>query len=295
MSIKFKEKTNANITDNYENTPICGIITATGENPNPIGGFLGLWLIESDDVASAGYGFVNGFSIEHRAGGDDMTGGRQGLQVNLTLTNPSNSNNTNRNYVGATFQGISEQGDGGVLGNEKGAFFGSNMVGWIKKFVQGVLHVAGGESDVIAEFGSQVKHKTGHTISSHALDKVHGDSTDAGIGITSQNGGVGFRDGITFSDFGGASPISSGGKIINTHLPGTTIQTGIDLSGVNISGNLIQSSLAAISNNSLWLDGKQVLCQRQPSIKNPENDLTSIQDSVIAILDVLRNQGAIER
>jgi len=214
--------------------------------------------------------------------------------VNFVLQEPSSPNNPNRNYVGATFQGISEQGDGGTAGSERGAFFGANMVGWLRSVARWVLHVTAAEFDVIMETGSQAKHKAGVTISSHMNDKEHGDVTDAGIWITSQAGGVGFTNGIDFSTMGGASPITNGGTIIKTHMPDTSIQTGIDLSGVSVIGNLIQSALAGLSNNYLWLGGKQVLCPRQAAIPDPSEDISSMRAAIVSTLEVLRNQGAIE-
>ena len=64
----------------------------------------------------------------------------------------------------------------------------------------------------------------------------------------------------------GFNPLTSSGTAMKFSGPGVTIATGIDLSGMTVTGNLIQGSTggAGLSNSQLWLAGARVVVARQP-------------------------------
>ncbi len=85
--------------------------------------------VATDNLDASAIGNVAvAFNIYHGFGGSSTKGAREGFQVNAQLLAPTSSSNTNRSYVGGTFECQAVSNDGGGVGTEKGAIFGCNPV-----------------------------------------------------------------------------------------------------------------------------------------------------------------------
>lgn len=230
----------------YSQTSLSGSGAApTGITPN-------LFYIPGDTY-DAGGNFVSGVQVSHSFGGAATKGGRIGFFSSLGLTSPTHVDNPNRNYVGLQGTGYATSGDGGTDtgAGAKGAVFGIGAHGYLHAGVTNALNVTGGEADVTVEAGSTVRFKTGWQISSHHLDVVAGVDVDAGLSITRQVGGIGFRYAVDFSDFGGLGPTTATGTLVGATNPlGTTLTAanGVDLRNYAFS-NL------AFASNGISVDG----------------------------------------
>jgi hypothetical protein len=104
-----------------------------------------LYSITGDTVNSSAQGALDGWQFNYKVGAG-VKGARQGLDIIMDFTAPSDAANTNRNYVPLTTYMQIDSGDGGGVGTEKGSFFGSNFV--VRGSANNLQSVVGTENDI---------------------------------------------------------------------------------------------------------------------------------------------------
>lgn len=192
------------------------------------------------DNANVGAGFVNGLALLHNYGGSSAYGGRQTFYVQSTLASPTNSANTNRNYVAAEIIAQAASGDGGTgttSSTAQGGIFALSPVAVAYTGATNLLELTGAEVNTQAETGSSMYYKAGWTIVQTGLDAVQGSTYDAGMGFSNQVGAVGWQNGILFGPMNGQFPVTSTGCLICSTGSGI-IATGIDFSSLTMTNFL---------------------------------------------------------
>lgn len=265
------------------------------------GGHIVLHHLISDTIQVAGMGFNVYQAIEHKFGGQNgagvlsTRGGRHALQVHITQVGQTDPANTNRNYGAGQFEVIAGW-DGGVVGDYKGGYFALNPVAHAKAGATFLHGLYGAEVNTIAETGSSMMHKVGWAVTSHYLDKVHGDITDAGYALSAQMGSNRYKVGILFSNYCTEHPITVDGTLIKT-VGDSTVLHALDVSSYTVTGALVKGKHAELREDGFYLDGvKQVLSiPMSPAIGNVSVN-TSVGawlDKINLMLEAMRTIGAI--
>jgi hypothetical protein len=197
--------------------------------------------------------FVNQHTFQGVFGGAGVRGGRQGVYALLTQVAPTSAANGNRNYVASAAHVDTAVGDGGtnLTTDARGGYFALNPIALLLTGAVNCYEVTGGEVNIAVQTGASVKHKFGWTIVGHAMDRVHGDHSDAMLGLSNQAGAVGWNDGILIGDANGTFPIVPAGSIVRTI--GGTLQNAIDLSNTTITQAIIRGSKSILTESSLVL------------------------------------------
>jgi hypothetical protein len=213
----------------------------------------------TDSTSYATNVFVSGLHIGYGFGGPSATGGRLAFDSSLTLTSPTSSANTNRNYVAGNFQAAANSGDGGAaptLFNAKGSIFAITPTIRARNGATNLEQISGMEIDINAEAGSSMRWKNGIIVNYNENDYVGGTEIDNMISLCRYNGPgtgtlsttLGAKVGIEFGyGDGGGDPMRTNGTLIKaTSSSNPTVQTGIDFYDYNITGNLIQGKYSAL-------------------------------------------------
>jgi hypothetical protein len=196
-----------------------------------------LFSITGDTVDSSELGAIDGWQFNYKIGAG-VKGARQGVDIIMDFTAPSSATNPNRNYVPLTTYMQIDSGDGGTLGNEKGAFFGANFV--VRGAASHVVEVAGQENDV--NVVGTALYRFGYTAAS--FPGAEGSLGDAAYEVHAASGALATNwvNGFYLSNLGGLAPISAGGCVICTDGTHNTIYKGMDLSAYTITGYFLKSS-----------------------------------------------------
>lgn len=158
----------------------------------------------NDDAAGTK---VDGLMVQHGFGGAGTRGGRHGVEVHLVQNAPTEADNTDRNYVGIQGYVASAVGDGGTLGNEKGAYFGSSSYAKLSGTATHAMHVTGCEFDAGIFGGASAKYRAGATFVS--MGDNQGYLYDAGVAIGALGTtGAQWKDGILVGIQNGRQPVS---------------------------------------------------------------------------------------
>lgn len=150
---------------------------------------------------------VDGLIVQHDFGGAGARGGRHAAEFMLTQKAPTESDNSDRNYVGVVGYSATSSGDGGTSETDKkGAYFGGNFFTSIKN-APFVFHANGCESNVMIDAASSVYYRTGYSaVSGGALQATMYDAAYSvgALGVS----GAQWRDGILMGVQNGRNPIS---------------------------------------------------------------------------------------
>lgn len=123
---------------------------------------------------------VDGVIFQHNFGGDGCRGGRHAIEAMLIQRAPTETDNTDRNYVGAVSYCQSLSGDGGVLGTLRGSYFAHNFYASLVNSMY-TDHVNGCESNVLIDANSSARYRAGYTSVSAGVKQ--GDVIDTAYAI----------------------------------------------------------------------------------------------------------------
>jgi len=210
----------------------------TGTSASTVGENMNWMYTSSDNAAMPSGTFLNNFRIDHNFGGSSMVGGRQSFFVNASQTTPSSSSNVLTDYVAISAWISSQQGDGGTAQSPKGDYYALNPFAVLTSGATYVHELTGAEFNIAAQSGSSVYYKTILSLVGHNTDAVRGYGYDAMLSLSNQ-GGVGWKDGILFSAANSSHPIGADGTLIRS--VGGSVANGIDISGTTISGSAFKS------------------------------------------------------
>lgn len=231
-------------------TPVAGLtqglnVTQTGSGAPATSYSLNRFTI-SGDAIDAGTGFVDGLTLIHSFGGSAAKGGRQSLDVLMSLDAATSSSNGNRFYAAAVFGGQAQASDGGNGGTSRGSIFAANAYVLLKPAATFMVEAAISEWNTRLQAGSSVLDKYGFKIVQTADDAVAGSRNDAALFFGNQIGAVGWGELIKLGDGVNAAPLKTTGSIL-TIKGAPTFANGIDLRGTG--GGSTVSGLAFASPN----------------------------------------------
>lgn len=150
---------------------------------------------------------VDGVIFQHNFGGAGCRGGRHAIEAMLIQRAPTETDNTDRNYVGAVSYCQSLSGDGGVLGTLRGSYFAHNFYASLVNSMY-TDHVNGCESNVLIDANSSARYRAGYTSVSAGVKQ--GDVIDTAyaigaLGVTGAQWKYGMFAGVQ----NGRQPLSS--------------------------------------------------------------------------------------
>lgn len=169
------------------------------------------FLIADDKVDAVNDGTsgtkVDGFIVQHDFGGAGTRGGRHAAEFMLTQKGVTESDNTDRNYVGIVGYCATNTGDGGTSDTDKkGGYFGGNFFTTIKN-APFVGHANGCESNVLIDANSSVYYRAGYSAVSGGEKQATKYDAAYAIGALGANGAQ-WRDGILIGVQNGRPPVS---------------------------------------------------------------------------------------
>ncbi len=107
--------------------------------------------------------------------------------------------------------------------------------------VVNLQNITGMEIDIGMYTGSSSRRKSGLSIATLGpTDVVQGATYDGALSISRQAGGVGWLNGILFSDYNGQQPFSATGTLIKSQ-GAHTVTNGIDISSYTFTGSAIKT------------------------------------------------------
>jgi len=150
---------------------------------------------------------VDGAIFQHNFGGYGCRGGRHAIEAMLIQRAPTETDNTDRNYVGAVSYCQSLSGDAGVLGTLRGSYFAHNFYASLVNAMY-TDHVNGCESNVLIDANSSARYRAGY--SSVSAGVKQGDVIDTAyaigaLGVTGAQWKYGMFAGVQ----NGRQPLSS--------------------------------------------------------------------------------------
>ena len=192
-------------------------------------------------ITGGGGNNANALQIFYQFGGANAQGAKQGLYVSTNLETQTSASSNNRSYTAASFLSTASANDGGT--NTSSGALGS--VTGFNSFVNATAAATNFVDVSSAEFDTQMlassSAKGRHGIKIVSFGAVNGASEDSGLSINAATGGVGWKDGILFTNWAGAAPVTSSGCLLCTDGTSNTVGTGIDISAYTISGNAFKS------------------------------------------------------
>lgn len=214
------------------------------------------------DDSQCGSAFSLGLQSRIFFGGAAATGGRAAINGQVYNSGGATSaTNPNRNYVGAIGQAHAANTDGGTntSTDSRGAFFGLNGIAIADGNATNLFGVVAQENDTYTQTGMSAKYIT--ALNLVGFNAVRGSVLDAACMVGGSVQGVygphiGWKYGFCFTDFNGNDPTASDSILLGSYWKagGTrTILHGVDLSGFTVTGALLQSSKAVLTDNSLLL------------------------------------------
>lgn len=151
---------------------------------------------------------VDGLVVQHDFGGAGARGGRHAAEFMLTQRAATESDNTDRNYVGLVGFCGTNSGDGGTddTSNYKGAYFGGNFYTTIKT-APFVAHANGCESNVLIDAASTVHYRSGYSAVSSGINQATTYDAAYSVGALGASGAQ-WRDGLLVGVQNGRNPVS---------------------------------------------------------------------------------------
>lgn len=205
--------------------PLTGLVDKSN------GAKLNLILIEDDRLNAVDDSFagtkVDGLQVLHKFGGPGCKGGRHAAQFVSSQTNATESTNTDRNYVGVVGWATSFSGDGGAgSGDDKGGYFGGNMMATLSVGAMNTLNVTGCEFNVSIPSGASTRIRTGLQVGGSGSQQ--GVTIDAALCVGNKTGAVTWRNGIRISNQNGGEALGPASKVLVATAAGN-VQAGLDL------------------------------------------------------------------
>jgi hypothetical protein len=172
-------------------------------------------------------------------------GGRVGVEGRVEQTRATSISNLNKNYIGVGGFSSTTSGDtgtnlaGGARGNYFGGRFGASLTGTATN----VERVVGAQFDAtVAGATATSKYIFGASSVSSFAGALNAATKAAAYQIGAVGGTTGWLHGILFSNANGENPLGATGTILGSDLTGTsTITNGINLSGFEMTGNVLAS------------------------------------------------------
>lgn len=169
------------------------------------------FLIADDKVDAVNDGTpgskVDGLIVQHDFGGAGSRGGRHAAEFMLTQKGVTESDNTDRNYVGVVGYCATNTGDGGTSDTDKkGAYFGGNFFTTIKN-APFVSHANGCESNVLIDANSSVYYRAGYTAVSGGVNQATKYDAAYAVGALGTSGAQ-WKDGLLVGVQNGRNPVS---------------------------------------------------------------------------------------
>lgn len=163
--------------------------------------------VDAQNDATAGTK-VDGMIVQHNFGGPGARGGRHAAEFMLTQKGATESDNTDRNYVGVVGYCATTSGDGGtdINTDKRGAYFGGNFFTTIKNS-QSVSHANGCESNVLIDAASSVYYRAGYSAASGGVNqgaKYDAAFSAGALGVS----GAQWRDALLVGVQNGRNPVS---------------------------------------------------------------------------------------
>ncbi|MGO0617997.1 tail fiber domain-containing protein [Leclercia adecarboxylata] len=169
------------------------------------------FLIADDKVDAVNDGTsgtkVDGLIVQHDFGGAGTRGGRHAAEFMLTQKGVTESDNTDRNYVGIVGYCATATGDGGTSdANKKAAYFGGNFFTKINNAGY-VTHANGCESNVLIDANSEVSYRAGYSAVSAGEKQGYRYDAAYSVGALGTSGAQ-WRDGLLVGVQNGRNPVS---------------------------------------------------------------------------------------
>lgn len=245
------------------------------------------------DTVQAGSNFVVANYHAGLFGDASTTGGRVFGDFQLYQSAATSGSNPNRNYV--ALQGLinSSTGDGGSVGNYKGAYFGGSFA-----FRCGgtfILECSGGEVNSYAQTGTSISYKNlWSLVGGGPEDAVQGTDFDTMLALSNQTGSVKWKDGILVGNMNGDFPIASNGIVVATSPGSWSAKSGIDFSSVSFSDYILRGNNATISGTGYYSgSGITLTGPTPPLLFNDTSAGTSLKNwRFIPAAGILRIQAA---
>lgn len=177
---------------------------------------------ESVDKEAVGSSKLRAFRVGHKYGGG--TGGRGAALFLLDQIAPQAAESEDRFYTSTIFRTRSAAGDGGVLGGERGKYFGFNSL--IDVDGDHVEQVSGGEINTNFT-GHNLLRRDGLSIV--AKDTVRGETFDAGLAIGTGGVGVPYKSAVLISNKNGSRGLDSDGIAFHVDQEGNTFGTALKI------------------------------------------------------------------
>jgi hypothetical protein len=180
---------------------------------------------------------------------DIPIGGRIGVEgrVEQTARTPALTN-LNKRYVGLSGVSTTSSGDGGTnltdsaRGEYFGGKFGASLVG---NSATNVGSIIGAQFDVTVPNATASSKYVFGASSVNSITAINGNTkAHAAYQVGGAPSTTGWLHGILFSDASGGTPLKAGSSVLGTYwdVAGTrTITNGIDLSGFEMTGNVLAS------------------------------------------------------
>lgn len=220
------------------------------------------WLYDSADVGSD---FVRGLNVHHVFGGSSARGGRAAVIGQIYHQGGATAADNPQRYYAAVIGDVHAQStDGGsdtTLAGARGTYFG--LAGHVYSDVVGGKHegLVGCELNVSNKTGSTQAYVATLTLANSQGGR--GAVADAYLmmsGLDNVAAGyashVGNKYGILFTNLNGKDPFAADSTLVGWHWTGggaRTIETGIDLAGFAVTGNLLQGQKLAITESTITL------------------------------------------
>jgi len=179
---------------------------------------------------------VDGLLVHQSFGGSGTKGGRHSIEGILDQTGTTDSDNTDRNYAAVVGLARTSTGDGGALGDEKGAYFGGNFYGSLTNGAMNCYNVTACEFNVAISSGASAKYRSGIQVVGGGASR--GTETDAAISVSNLGGASAFwKDGILFGRQNGQPCFNSTSNVITVNQE--TLDRVINLETVGTVNHLI--------------------------------------------------------
>jgi hypothetical protein len=205
------------------------------------------------DATGGGGSKANGMFVYHTFGSSAAKGGRHAGWFLATHSTATSATNTDRNYVGVVGQAISNEGDGGGSGTEKGAYFGVNGYARLDASATFTTNVTGGEFNTLITSGGSSLYRSGIQIAGGGATR--GSTHDCAIGIGNLGAATTtWLTGIKFGTMHGDEALGADSTVIHVASP-TTIDRLIDASTVSFTTAIMQTASVTWTDTSLNLKG----------------------------------------
>jgi hypothetical protein len=233
--------------------------------------FLGSqFAFNTDNVAVSGVlNYTSVLNIAHNFGGAAMTGARESLHVQSTLTAAGNAVDSNRQYVSAVFSM-----NVGANNNNLGNYFGVGAVCGAAPSIGTFGQCAGIEADLFVQTGSTPAIKWGYSAFSITGDAVQGSAWDAGFAVLCQTGAVCWKNGFLVANQGGLGGVATTGTLFGTQ-GSFTVANALDASSATVTGNWLNFLGASAGITGSWQASTGTLTATSSVSSSPGFSLTN--------------------